>query len=297
MQNRIHSPQDSLSPLLDNSFLQERGIASFLLTEKNTSPNTPLSDGTFRYLLIQKGTAQITITGLEYLLKPSCLVVLAPEYYCQFTEIDSDFQGSLLLVDKSYLDSLPASDKMYRHITKVVLHQRQVNLLNRQQHLVLSETIRSIQEKLQLTRHHLKHEIIQNALVTFLLELSNIWTENHWDFLDEPYQIRYKYILKHFFDSLMQNYRREHLVPFYAGQLNITTQYLSSIVKSLTGHTPSQLIFERLYCEARALLDRPDLSIKEIAELLHFSDQSAFGKFFKKRCGQSPVDYRKRHHI
>ena len=91
----------------------------------------------------------------------------------------------------------------------------------------------------------------------------------------------------------MQNYRREHLVPFYADQLNITTQYLSSVIKSLTGRTPSQFIFERLYCEARALLDHPDLSIKEIAELLHFSDQSAF----KKRYGQSPVDYRKRHPI
>lgn len=79
----------------------------------------------------------------------------------------------------------------------------------------------------------------------------------------------------------MQNYRREHLVPFYADQLNITTQYLSSVIKSLTGRTPSQFIFERLYCEARALLDHPDLSIKEIAELLHFSDQSAFGKFSK----------------
>ena len=142
-----------------------------------------------------------------------------------------------------------------------------------------------------------KHEIIQNALVTFLLELSNIWIENHWNLLDEPYQIRYEYILKRFFDSLMQNYRREHLVPFYADQLNITTQYLSSVIKSLTGRTPSQFIFERLYCEARALLDHPDLSIKEIAELLHFSDQSAFGKFFKKRYGQSPVDYRKRHPI
>ena len=93
MLNRIHSPQDCLSSLWDKSFLQERGIASFFLTEKNTFENTPLFDGIFRYLLIQKGTAQITITGLEYFLKPSCLVVLATEYYCQFTEIGSDFKA------------------------------------------------------------------------------------------------------------------------------------------------------------------------------------------------------------
>ena len=65
MLNRIHSPQNCLSSLWDKSFLQERGIASFFLTEKNTFENTPLFDGIFRYLLIQKGTAQITITGLD----------------------------------------------------------------------------------------------------------------------------------------------------------------------------------------------------------------------------------------
>lgn len=42
MLNRIHSPQDCLSSLWDKSFLQERGIASFFLTEKNTFENTPL---------------------------------------------------------------------------------------------------------------------------------------------------------------------------------------------------------------------------------------------------------------
>ena len=92
----------------------------------------------------------------------------------------------------------------------------------------------------------------------------------------------------------MQHYRQEHLVSFYAQQLNITPQYLSLIIKRLTGRTPYQFIFERLFCESRALLEHPDLSIKEIAEQLHFSDQSAFGKFFKHRSGISPVDFRKK---
>ena len=31
----------------------------------------------------------------------------------------------------------------------------------------------------------------------------------------------------------------------------------------------------------------------EVAEMLHFADQSAFGKFFKRQCGVSPMQYKK----
>lgn len=42
----------------------------------------------------------------------------------------------------------------------------------------------------------------------------------------------------------------------------------------------------------RKYLRESDLSIAEIAELLQFSETSAFSRFFTKRCGQSPRQYR-----
>lgn len=297
MQNNTFQNTDEYNSSWDVQSVQKNGIVSFSLIGKKIPENCPLCSGIFLYLLIQAGKGQISISGKKYSLRPLTLIILAPEYVGQFSEISPDFKVDMLLVSKSFLDTLPASDKMYRHITKVLLQQRQVNLLSKQQFLVLSETIKIIQKKLNLTTHYLKREMVQNALAAFLLEVSNIWIENHWDLLNEPHQVHYEYILKSFFNSLMQNYRREHLVSFYAEQLNITPQYLSLIIKDLTGRTPSQFIFERLYCEARALLDCPDLSIKEISEQLYFSDQSAFGKFFKKRSGISPVDFRKKRQV
>ena len=245
-------------------------------------------------MLVESGTALFAINENKYSVTPTTLVIFAPEYSGQLLYASSDFRSEMLIVTKSFLDTLPASDSMYKHIAKVMLQQRQVNPLNKLQQLVLSESIRQIQKKLRLLQHHLYREIVQNSLVAFLLEISNIWIENHWDLWEEYHQVRYEYVLKRFIEVLMQNYRKEHLVPFYAGQLNITPQYLSLIVKSLTGRTPSQFIFERLYCEARTLLCHPNLSIKEISELLQFSDQSAFGKFFKKHAGLSPVEFRKK---
>ena len=294
MQN-THVPNSNdftFSP--DAEFIRDKGIVLLSITYKKFSRIPVRYNGLFLYLLVKAGTGKIVIAGKKHTLESMTLVVLAPEYISQLVDISPDFRCNLLLITKSFLDSLPASDKMYRHIAKMMLQQQQVNKLNKQQYLVLSESIHTIQKKMNLPHHHLKQEIIQTVFMTFLLEISNIWIENHWDLLDEPHQIRYEYILKNFFDLLMQHYRQEHLVSFYAQQLNITPQYLSLIIKRLTGRTPYQFIFERLFCESRALLEHPDLSIKEIAEQLHFSDQSAFGKFFKHRSGISPVDFRKK---
>ena len=47
----------------------------------------------------------------------------------------------------------------------------------------------------------------------------------------------------------------------------------------------------RIEVAARMLRD-PELTIQQGAEALSFSDQSSFGKFFKKHTGLSPLKYR-----
>ena len=90
------------------------------------------------------------------------------------------------------------------------------------------------------------------------------------------------------------NYKKHHDILFYANNLNISTTYLSRIVKNITGHTVHFHISELLCTEAKRLLDTTDMGIKEIADELGFSDQSVFGKFFVKATGVSPLKYRKR---
>ena len=45
--------------------------------------------------------------------------------------------------------------------------------------------------------------------------------------------------------------------------------------------------------EIRMLLKYTGKSIKEIAEIMHFTSQSFLGKYFKEHVGVSPKDYRK----
>ena len=99
-------------------------------------------------------------------------------------------------------------------------------------------------------------------------------------------------IMKDFIDLMLKHIATETSVGFYAEKLCISKQYLSLIVKRKT-RVPISTILSAMRPEAASrLLREPELSIQVIAEKLSFSDQSSFGKFFKKHTGISPLKYR-----
>ncbi|WP_299781838.1 AraC family transcriptional regulator [uncultured Formosa sp.] len=95
-----------------------------------------------------------------------------------------------------------------------------------------------------------------------------------------------------FLKLLNENFKQERTVQFYAAILCLTPGYLSKVLKHVSKKTASELIEEAVIMEAKLLLKNQTLSISEIANELQFSDQSFFGKYFKKHTGYSPSKFR-----
>ena len=89
------------------------------------------------------------------------------------------------------------------------------------------------------------------------------------------------------------NFMKEKELKFYADKLLISSKYLSNTVREITNQPPSKFITEALLNNSKILLLNSDNSIKEISNELDFSDQYAFGKFFKKHTGLSPSNFKK----
>ena len=99
-------------------------------------------------------------------------------------------------------------------------------------------------------------------------------------------------IIKDFF-SLLQEHIKEHTeLDFYAEKLCISKKYLSLVIKEKTRISAGKVIAALRAELAAGMLRNPDLSIQQIAIQLSFSDQSSFGKFFRKHAGISPQKYR-----
>ena len=64
--------------------------------------------------------------------------------------------------------------------------------------------------------------------------------------------------------------------------------------QEVLGKTPHEVICDELIKRATERLDDENISVSQIAEELHFSDQAAFCKFFKKHYAVSPMEYRRK---
>lgn len=81
-------------------------------------------------------------------------------------------------------------------------------------------------------------------------------------------------------------------VLYVAGKLNMSSKYLGSLLKQLTGLTTQQHIHEKLIEKAKEKLSTTTLSVSEIAYELGFEHSQSFSKLFKTKTKQSPLEFR-----
>ncbi|MGV3604430.1 MAG: helix-turn-helix domain-containing protein [Dyadobacter fermentans] len=81
-------------------------------------------------------------------------------------------------------------------------------------------------------------------------------------------------------------------VQFVSEQLNVSPNYLSDMLRSITGQTTQQHIHNKLIDKAKTLLSTTHLSVAEIAYQLGFEYPQSFNKLFKKKESISPLEFR-----
>lgn len=92
---------------------------------------------------------------------------------------------------------------------------------------------------------------------------------------------------------LEQHFRTEKSMEFYARDLGVTVQRLTQACRARTGRTASELLHERLIVEAKRHLVYMARSVAEVGYELGFEDPAYFSRFFSRRVGMAPGEYRR----
>lgn len=101
------------------------------------------------------------------------------------------------------------------------------------------------------------------------------------------------------FNALLDNYIANDIescglptVAYFADKLSLTPGYFGELVKTSTGTTAKDIIAERLVHAARELLNDLSLSVTQVGDRLGFEYPQHFVRFFKRRTGHTPREYR-----
>jgi YesN/AraC family two-component response regulator len=100
-------------------------------------------------------------------------------------------------------------------------------------------------------------------------------------------------IVKTLKNFLNKNYMKNVSLDQMSNKFYLNRVYISKIFKEETGEAPINYLIKVRLSNAVQFLDNENFSIKNVSEMVGFSDENYFSKLFKKYYSLSPEDYRK----
>lgn len=248
----------------------------------------PFSSEYITVWLIQKGKILFSVGGMKFEAKAPCIVVLQPGVPRKVMKESKDSKKKLLVLSKEVADSLLKDfmDKMFWGREFLLNPVLSLNKKQYQTYLLYFGLVkREMEDPDNLDTEHTVASILNVLFFKyFKRKLHTRSSTNHKENL-----------VQEFFIKLNHCYQKERSTDFYARELSITPQHLSKILREETGKSAGEWIDTFVIESLKASLRSKRKSICALAEAFTFDTVDALGKYFKRRTGMSPSDYRKKY--
>lgn len=137
-----------------------------------------------------------------------------------------------------------------------------------------------------------KREVLRSLLQLILLK-ANRYYQDKKDIADKPNTEPEASIFKEKLQTAIEeNYTNHWRASDYASHMNISVTQLNAYCKQHFSRSTESLIQEKLLIEIKRLLAYTTKPVKEICYELDFEDPAYFTRFFKKKTGLTPIEYR-----
>lgn len=246
-------------------------------------------------VMVTGGALRMVIDNMEYMCTPeeNSLICISPINVVTDIEPLPGFRGYIIALPQRFMDNAERGTKAIPLSDVLAMSRNNAITPCAGDRLILEENFRTLFRNAESVSNPIdKHIFRHSALVVHLQALKVMFASVDRSLMHPPVS-RASALCDRFFELLMQNVERERDVVFYAGRLNISAHYLSRITKKVVGASAGKVITSEVMSRAYAMLRNPDYTLQQIADTLSFSDQSSFGKFFKKHAGMTPAAYRR----
>ena len=246
----------------------------------------------YAFTLVISGKIRIRYDGENIDLTKDFLHLYLPGSEFSVIEVSEDYIAICIIADESYIMDLPCMEKL-------LVMTYSPNLLKLKGRLQLTEEfygrmikLFSLLEDYSLSTLKYRVDCINEIFSAMIYDFSGILERNKNNRMATE---NLEGIFFKFFQLLKENFRYQHEIRYYSRRLGITPEYLSKIVRKITGKTVKHFHSRMLITDASWQLIHSDMSMEELAVYLNFATSASFSKFFKTHKGISPLKYRQIH--
>ena len=271
-------------PLLSNlQKIKDEGIVVLDDVRDLPAGDRPFVSSDYALCIGHKGWIQLLYDNRPDCFKKHTVGVVFPNHSVSMVSKTDDYLATLIVVDASVLND-PMLQIINQMRYRYELHP--CVKLDRHEYRMITDVVEGMREIKRLEIP--ESRMLMTRLLEFLLRLLS-----HYRMRKLNETTASKRVSMQFHSDLTQHFRKHHDVGFYAERACLTPKYFSAVVKQETGHNAAYWIRVKIIAEAKMLLHiRHDLSVQAIADMLGFSEQSIFSRYFKHETGVSPTEFR-----
>ncbi|AZA50891.1 AraC family transcriptional regulator [Chryseobacterium carnipullorum] len=160
---------------------------------------------------------------------------------------------------------------------------------------IVVDILKNIEREYQSNIDKFSQELIAAQLELLLIYSERFYERQFFTRKKSSHELleRFDEVLSRYFDSGTLIESGIPSVKAIAGEMNISPNYLGSLLRIHTQQNTQQHIQNKLIEKAKEHLSTTHLSVSEIAYELGFEHPQSFSKLFKQKINQSPVEFRK----
>ncbi|MGI0107726.1 helix-turn-helix domain-containing protein [Salinimicrobium sp. WS361] len=211
------------------------------------------------------------------------------------TEIrdDWDLNGLWLVIHPDFLQGFP----LVKDIKKFGFFSYAVNEalhLSEDEEFTINQLLTTLSKESQLSTDLFSQQIIIKQIELLLNYCNRFY---HRQFLtreqaNSSFLANFERLLEEYFDNDLTETEGILSVSYFSERLHLSQNYLSDMLRTITGQSAQQHIQQKLIECAKELLSNSELNVSQIAYHLGFEHPQSLHKLFRNKTHLSPLEYR-----
>lgn len=250
----------------------------------------PCKIDSFCLCYVVRGKFNATINLRDYEIVANDFVVLLPGGFLQVNEVSDD----ALISMEGYSSELLKKINFWKIISPIMQYviKCPVFTLNEQIGGFYRESFSIMSKAATFGDEFMSSSIALSALVVAVDMLAGAIKHDMVKGIMLKNSSRDQTIVGEFMQLVLDNYRNEHKISFYAQKASLTLSHFCNVISKTTGMTAQQIIMNFIIMDAKSQLKDSDAQVKEIAKSLGFKTPTTFNRYFKTYTGITPQEYR-----